>query len=498
MKWRVNPKKTPKQTRLCWQEYIRKGVDFNILASYIQGVALEMKKFWGFNYSYHLSYGKGDLLYWCSDQRDNQKVGERAIKLYSVPSFRKKIIKELKRRYEIMNEWSDKMLAKDFSKMPLAELGALYRKTERATVEYAALTICIDGVDEVITARLSKMIDACVKNSRHNFNQVFDIITTPAIPSALSVRDREVLRLAIAVQNKKITRAEAKARLSKIAKHHWWEDLGWGMYDNETAAGLARILEEMLGAGYHAAGRLRELNNYGRAVAKKKKEIIKELGQNKNREFLKYIKIFEDFAVFHDWRKEFQMRAMFIEARLLKAIAIRLAIPFRILRWALPEEVARMIKGKHFNLSALSKRSKGYLVLVKQEKMEMFFGMEAEKKWAEERQKPVNILNDLQGVGASRGKAVGEALVALSADEAKRIKPGQILVTSMTTPEFVPAMKKAAAIVTDEGGVTCHAAIISRELGVPCVVGTRYATRMLKNGQRVEVAANHGVVRILK
>lgn len=486
-----------RQTRLYWQEYIRKGVDFNILASYIQGAAIEMKKFWGFNYSYHLSYGKGDLLYWCSDRRDNQKVGERAIKLYAVPSFRKKIIKELRRRYEGMIKWSDKMLAKDLSKMPLARLGALYRKTERATVEYAALTICIDGVDEVITARLSKMIGARVKNNRHNFNQVFDIITTPATPSALSARDQKIMRLAIAARNKKITRAEAKARLSKIAKHHWWEDLGWGMYDNKAAAGLTRSLEEMLKADYHAAGRLRELNNYDAVVVKRKKEIIKELGQNNNEEFLKYIKIFEDFVVFHDWRKEFQMRAMFIEARFLKAIAARLAVPFKILRWALPEEVDGLIKGKHFNLPALYKRSKGYLVLVKREKMEMFFGMEAEKKWAAERQKSVNILNDLQGVGASRGKAVGRALVALSADEAARIKPGQILVTSMTTPEFVPAMKKAAAIVTDEGGVTCHAAIISRELGKPCIVGAKYATRVLHTGQLIEVAANHGVVKIL-
>ena len=67
----------------------------------------------------------------------------------------------------------------------------------------------------------------------------------------------------------------------------------------------------------------------------------------------------------------------------------------------------------------------------------------------------------------------------------------------MTRPEFVPIMKKAAAIVTDEGGITCHAAIISRELGVPCVVGTKIATKVLKDNDFVEIRATHGLVRKL-
>jgi pyruvate,water dikinase len=67
----------------------------------------------------------------------------------------------------------------------------------------------------------------------------------------------------------------------------------------------------------------------------------------------------------------------------------------------------------------------------------------------------------------------------------------------MTTPDFVTAVKRAGGIVTNEGGVTCHAAIVSREFGIPCVVGTRIATRVIKTGDFVEVDGNHGVVRKL-
>lgn len=72
---------------------------------------------------------------------------------------------------------------------------------------------------------------------------------------------------------------------------------------------------------------------------------------------------------------------------------------------------------------------------------------------------------------------------------------GDILVTSMTRPEFVPLMKKASAVITDEGGVTCHAAIVSRELGVPCIIGTKIATQFFKDGDLVEVDANKGIVK---
>ena len=79
-----------------------------------------------------------------------------------------------------------------------------------------------------------------------------------------------------------------------------------------------------------------------------------------------------------------------------------------------------------------------------------------------------------------------------------RVKQGDILAASMTTPDYVSAMKKAKAIITDEGGITCHAAIVSRELGIPCVIGTKIATKALKDGDVVEVDADKGVVKILK
>lgn len=100
----------------------------------------------------------------------------------------------------------------------------------------------------------------------------------------------------------------------------------------------------------------------------------------------------------------------------------------------------------------------------------------------------------LSGIPASPGIATGPVRLIASAREINKVKRGEILVTSMTTPDFVPAMKKVAAIITDSGGQTSHAAIVSRELGVPCVVGTGKATKILKNGQIVAVNGKTGEV----
>ena len=103
----------------------------------------------------------------------------------------------------------------------------------------------------------------------------------------------------------------------------------------------------------------------------------------------------------------------------------------------------------------------------------------------------------LTGRVASQGYAKGIARIILGREDFDKFNEGEILVTSMTRPEFLPLMKKAAGIVTNEGGVTCHAAIVSRELGKPCIIGTGRATSVIKDGDLVEVRANHGTVRIL-
>lgn len=100
----------------------------------------------------------------------------------------------------------------------------------------------------------------------------------------------------------------------------------------------------------------------------------------------------------------------------------------------------------------------------------------------------------LSGIGASPGAASGKVRIIKEKRDVLRIQSGDIIVTTMTTPDLVPSMSKSSAIITDLGGRTCHAAIVSREMGIPAVVGTQQATKILKEGQEVTVDAYSGIV----
>ncbi len=122
-----------------------------------------------------------------------------------------------------------------------------------------------------------------------------------------------------------------------------------------------------------------------------------------------------------------------------------------------------------------------------------------ETAWAgKEQQESVTITEErniiIQGLPASPGIVAGSAKVILDVSGIHEFKKGQILVTEMTAPDWVPAMKKAKAIVTNSGGMTCHAAIVSREMGIPCIVGTKKATEVIADGQDITVDAVNGVV----
>ena len=100
----------------------------------------------------------------------------------------------------------------------------------------------------------------------------------------------------------------------------------------------------------------------------------------------------------------------------------------------------------------------------------------------------------LEGQGASPGIASGRVVIVRDVRDTSTIKDGDILVTKMTNPDMVPAMRRVKAIVTDEGGMTCHAAIVSRELGTPAVVGTKKATKILQDGQVITVDGEKGTI----
>jgi pyruvate, water dikinase len=135
-------------------------------------------------------------------------------------------------------------------------------------------------------------------------------------------------------------------------------------------------------------------------------------------------------------------------------------------------------------------------IFIVQARPETVFGTKTMDAPKMEESKHEQLKVIVRGISAGRrGYGIGKATIVLNPDDANRdMKKGDILVTGMTDPDFVPFMKMASAIVTDKGGITSHAAIVSRELNIPCVVGTEIATQVMKTGQEYTVDSRNGII----
>lgn len=229
-------------------------------------------------------------------------------------------------------------------------------------------------------------------------------------------------------------------------------------------------------------------------LIKQKDKSLKAVRLEKRDEVI--FKLFEIFAHYIDLRKESMIRQAYSMDKLIHEIAKRSKYTLDNLRYMRGDEVIDILEGKNINLTEIEKRHLCYAAYYTPDGDSIYSGKEAldiYNAWL----KNFN-LKEIKGQVASSpvDEISGEVCVVIDTHK-DNFKPGTILVTTMTRPEFMPLMRKAKAVITDEGGVTCHAAIISRELKIPCIIGTKNSTRMLKNKDFVKMNLREGSVKII-
>ncbi len=230
---------------------------------------------------------------------------------------------------------------------------------------------------------------------------------------------------------------------------------------------------------------------------------LKKLNADKN--FRKFIVITRLYVYLRTYRTDIISGAFANMFPLFKEIGKRNALNLRSVIECLPNEI---ISFNFPDKKTITERAKTNIIRGVDGKLYFAFGEKAIKvhkkllKNVNQKviKKKVKITEnkEIKGVIANKGIVKGFVKIVLDNTGLKKISEGDILVSSMTTPDFVPAMEKASAFITDEGGILCHAAIVSREMQKPCIIGTGSATSILKDGDLVEVNANQGLVKILK
>jgi phosphohistidine swiveling domain-containing protein len=228
-----------------------------------------------------------------------------------------------------------------------------------------------------------------------------------------------------------------------------------------------------------------------------RKEIINKY--NLSDDLVHMINLIVDCLNWQDERKKEMLSSIFYLDKVLKEIANRYNAPIEILKNFSWNEINHETLSK-FDYEKEKRRLNKMIVYFSREnnklKEEFIFDNDYDnfmKLYSKEKIED----KQLHGNAASLGKVIGKVRICKTKEDILNFQKDEILVAKMTRPDFVPAMKKAKAIITDEGGITSHAAIVSRELGIPCIIGTKNATIILKNGMSVEVNANHGFVKIV-
>lgn len=205
------------------------------------------------------------------------------------------------------------------------------------------------------------------------------------------------------------------------------------------------------------------------------------------------VDLFQYIIYYRTQRTDVMNKSAFLFIPKLKELARSRGLTHEQLLHCTKEELLKKIPAKE----EINKRIRNHAIIIEDRKIYCLSGEEG-KKIEKFLSMKIKKVDEFKGAIASPGKMVGKVKKIFGSSDFYKFETGDILVTSMTTPEMVPVMRKAAAFVTDEGGVTCHAAIISREMKKPCVIGTKIATKVLKDGDLVEVDADKGIVRKLK
>ncbi len=205
--------------------------------------------------------------------------------------------------------------------------------------------------------------------------------------------------------------------------------------------------------------------------------------------------LFRTVAFLRDVRKGYTLLTNSYYDLLYRRLGQLLNIPFSKFYVCLPVDLNDDLK--HLE-KILDQRSHNFIEIYSQGRSNLVCGRTAKKLHNNLQKSFAGEVSLLKGFTASPGKVKGVVRVVMGETHFSKFNEGEILVAPMTRPEYLPLMKKALAIITDEGGLTSHAAIIARELKVPCLIGTKIATKVLKDGDLVEINTNHNQLKIIK
>ncbi len=410
---------------------------------------------------------------------------------------------------ELYNDWSNyqkQLLPLIYSSIAdsegwdTTELLQLYSELITVAIEYAQFAFfieCIDVYGEQVLPDLCKKEAPELSDVQRT--DMLVTLTTPAMVSFMEEYQVERCKLILNYQDQldPLT-PEARAAIQELHAQYEFITVNYG---GSPALQLDQLVQQIQEDATQYS--TEEFETQILSIRKKIENITEqqaaiEAAHDFTQEFLDDLSIFRTFGAFIDERKETMVKTSFAIQTLLHRISAVTSVSMSALEWYTIDEIKTLLQdGSIVDSSIVQDREECSVFMTEyvdgQSELTIYTGEEA--------QQLIDIFNTqtsdrLHGMVASSGEQelfTGTVQVVTNT-ALQEFTTGNILVTSMTRPDFVPLMKKAAAIVTDEGGITSHAAVVSRELGIPCIIGTKHATKVLQDGDTVTMNLHTGEV----
>ena len=445
-----------------------------------------------------LSYFKNNYVWFYFEKEAIEKITAESLKkLLTNADFVKDIIysKSVAKGDEAL-EIFKKLQKKNFHVAKVEALDLLDKFSEIINTQISLNCIAIlDLFNEPYSNYLKTYLQKRIKDSDLRLNYALEKLLAPEYLTWTQRYRRELIQLALEYKKKKIN---FEPKLKKIYEDWKWLNFNYRgpefSYDY-----FQQIFNELINQDLvELEKELDIINNNAGYVLKEKNKIFKQLKIDKKHQ--DYINALSILSYLKVYRKDTAFLLVFLTHKIMEQFAGNLKKE----NWLYLTLIeARDLINGHLKVKReqMIEREKECAYLA-QEKI-LLVGKEAakfiEKNTVSDHYNQNGSINLLEGTTACLGKTgdwvYGKVkLINISGDMAK-MEYGDILISYATTPDILPAMKKAAAIVTDQGGITSHAAIVSRELNIPCLIGTKYGTKIFKDGDKVIVCPRHGHIR---
>jgi len=320
-----------------------------------------------------------------------------------------------------------------------------------------------------------------------------ETIRVVSVPKELTYAAREhlqLLKLASEVKANKLNKNVITIRLNSILKKYCYFGCGYFNEPPRTFAEYESILEKHVNDN--------PIVEYNAFLAKfnsdleERNRLLSKLDPNER----KIAVLASEIVALKDYSKVSYGEIIFHAIKLFEEISKRTNKSSFFLKQLLPWEIVNLLLKKENFGGEILKRANKSVMFGNSKKTVILIGNEVDllkKKFFS-----VSLKKNLNGRVASKGIAAGKVCVVLSPKDFRKMKKGNILVVKNTNPDYLFLMKLAGAIVAEEGGLTSHVSVTSRELGVPCIVGIEDVTKILKDGAYVEVDANKGIIKSIK